>query len=365
MKVLQVLPALNGGGVSHFLVDFLQKTPQFCETFIASEGGVLLKNIPISVSYFSLPLSSKNPFVIWQNGKRLADIIKKNHIDIIHAHSRAPAWSSLFAAKKTGIKFITTYHGVYNASSYAKRFYNSVMVRSDAIIAISLFIQNHIRETYNPLAPIYYVPEGIDSNHFSRKNVSQEDIEVLRKKWSLPSDKKVILLPGRLTRWKGQKLLLKSLKYLTQEVVVIFVGSLTKDSSYYEELKILSKDYHVIFEDSLNDIRAAYILADLIVSCSTDPEAFGRTTAEALLMEKFYIGPNHGATPELYLNKDFLIPPANPELLGKTINKALTLSEPSRESKENRSHIIKNFSLSKMREETYEVYHSVMKSLHL
>ncbi len=311
LRILQVLPALQSGGVERGTIDlasFLQQEGHV--PFVASKGGKLCRNLDEKkIKYFSFDLASKNPLVILKNAFCLKDLIRYHKIDVIHARSRAPAWSAYLASKMTGVPFVTTFHGTYNFSETFfgrfKKVYNSVMARGDCVIAISRFIQDHVLAHYPQVIKpnaLTLINRGVDLKVFNRECVSQERIQALKKQWHLTKKHKVILVPGRLTRWKGQGVVLKALEKLiihNPYLVCVFIGSDQGRSAYTaglkEQVQLTHLEENVRFVDHVDDMPAAYCVGDLVVHASTDPEAFGRVIIEAQALEVPIIASNLGA----------------------------------------------------------------------
>ena len=224
LKVLQVIPKLGYGGAETGCFDIAHYLPENnCESFIVTSGGELLKFVDKKkVKIFKLPGQSKNPLLIFINSIILIGFILLNNISIIHARSRAPAWSCLIASKITGRKFVTTFHGTYNFKTNLKKFYNSVMVRSDLIIAGSNFIFSHIKENYsmylNNKKKFLVIFRGINVDYFDSSTTVENDEKKLLKQWDIEKDKKIILLPGRLTSWKGQEVFIEAVNLINIEL---------------------------------------------------------------------------------------------------------------------------------------------------
>ncbi|MHA1558585.1 MAG: glycosyltransferase family 4 protein [Alphaproteobacteria bacterium] len=367
-RVLHVLPELDqGGGIERYIVDFAKGV---CKNeipfYVSSCGGEFVSVIEeMNGCHYTLPLKKRNPLTIALNTIRLRKLIKQNKIDVIHAHSRAPAWSSFFAARTLKYPFVTTYHGIYNSSNFLKAFYNSVMARGDYVIAISKFVLNHIKKHHNVKNKnLHLIYEGIDTDYFSPKRISKSEIENLRHKWKIPFDRKIILLPGRLTRWKGQSVLLEALRFLScDNIFVILLGDDQGRIEYKKELELLAKSYPVCLIKHCSQMPLAYAISDIVVSCSTDPEAFGRTTAEALSMECLFIGANHGATPEMCCNNKtgFLVTPNKPKELAHMIQYVLSLQDyRKKEITHNaREHIKASFNFVNTVKETILLYNCI------
>ena len=340
-RILQVLPHLNSGGLVSGAIEIsnaLQKSGHI--SYVASNGGRREREIiREGGKVLLLPLASKNPITIFRNIYRLSKIIQKNKIDIIHARSRAPAWSAYFAAKKMNIPFITTFHGTYSIKGKWKKKYNSVMTKGDKVIAISNFIKKHILNNYNiNHQKVVTIHRGINLDTFNHLKVSDERLISFCKKFNIPEDNFVILLPGRITRWKGHKTLIEAVAMLGREdIVCLFVGDIQGRNKYYNELNLfinklgLINNFRII--ENQIDMATVYKLADVVVSASTDPEAFGRVVAEAQAMGRPTVAVNHGGGPEIIINEitGWLFKPGDPIDLSDKIRKALDLDDIERE----------------------------------
>jgi glycosyltransferase involved in cell wall biosynthesis len=275
---------------------------------------------------------------MWRNIRPLAELIAKERADLVHARSRAPAWSARAAARRAGVPFVTTFHGTYNFKSWLKKRYNAIMASGDRVIAISEFIAEHVKTHYHvPAERIQVIHRGIDLDIFSPQAVPVQRILPLAQRWRLPDGVPVVMLPGRLTRWKGQTIFLEALAKLADlECMGVLVGGDQGRDSYREEIETriaaLGLESRVRLVGDVNDMAAAYMLADVVVSASTDPEAFGRVVVEAQAMGRPVIASSHGATSETVLNgvTGWLVPPADPEALAKAIRTALGVSEEQR-----------------------------------
>ena len=370
--VLQVLPELVTGGVERGTVDIAGAIVEGGgRAIVVSAGGPMAHELARSgAEHVTLPVHSKNPFVIQKNIYRLADLAVAENVDIIHARSRASAWSAMYAAKKTGKNFITTFHGTYGHANSLKRAYNSVMTKGTLVIAISNFIAGHIRQVYGvPAANIRVIPRGIDLSRFNPEFVSRERIISLARKWRLPDGVPVIMLPGRLTRWKGQSIFIEAIKELgRKDVQCLIMGSDQGRHSYRRELERFIESHgmtgnvHVI--GHFDDMPAAYMLADIVVSASLEPEAFGRVAAEAQAMGRQVIASDHGGARETVTQGEtgWLTPPGDAKALAKTIDAVLAKSEVDRKkiSERAKSNIQDNFSNESMCERTLDVYNDVL-----
>jgi glycosyltransferase involved in cell wall biosynthesis len=375
LKVLQVIPKLGYGGAETGCYDIAHYLPEnSCKSFIATSGGELLKYVDKKkVKVFRLPVHSKNPLLIFINSIALVGIILFNNISIVHARSRAPAWSCWLATKITGRKFVTTFHGTYNFNNSIKKFYNSVMVRSNLIIAGSNFIFSHIKENYlrylDDKKKLLVIFRGINVDYFDPTTKEYNDEKKLLTKWEIEKDKKIILLPGRLTSWKGQEVFLEAVNLVNIELgyeafFAIILGSDQGRDLYKKKLVRLSEQYRmtnqVKFIDHCEDMALAYKVSDVVISASIEPEAFGRVAVEAQSMEKPIIASNIGGSNETIIDEKtgFLFEAGDPNILSKKIIRALMMDEMSIKliGKEGRKNVIKKFNVEKMCFSTYSEY---------
>ena len=379
LKVLQVIPKLGYGGAETGCYDIAHYLPENdCGSYIATSGGELLKFIDKKkVKIIKLPVHSKNPLIIFFNFLALIWVILINNISIVHARSRAPAWSCLFAAKITGRKFITTFHGTYNFNSKIKKFYNSVMVRSDLIIAGSNFIFSHIKENYTKYLDakkkLLVIFRGINVDYFDPTTKLDNDEKKLLNEWKIKKDKKIILLPGRLTGWKGQEIFIEAVNLVNIELgyeafYAVILGSDQGRDLYKKKLLRLTEQHRLInqvkFIDHCKDMALAYKVSDIVVSASIEPEAFGRVSVEAQSMEKPIIASNIGGSNETVIDEKtgFLFESNNAKSLSKKILKVLSMDEASLQSigKEGRKNIIQKFNVEKMCFSTYSEYKRII-----
>jgi glycosyltransferase involved in cell wall biosynthesis len=379
LKVLQVIPKLGYGGAETGCYDIAHYLPENdCGSFIVTSGGELLKFIDKKkVKIIKLPVHSKNPLIIFINFLALVAIILVKNISIVHARSRAPAWSCLLAAKITGRKFVTTFHGTYNFNSKIKKFYNSVMVRSDLIIAGSNFIFSHIKENYTKYLDakkkLLVIFRGINVDYFDPTTKLDSDEKKLLNEWQIEKDKKIILLPGRLTEWKGQEVFIEAVNLVNIELgyeafYAVILGSDQGRDLYKKKLIRLSEQHRltnqVKFIDHCKDMALAYKVSDIVVSASIEPEAFGRVAVEAQSMERPIIASNIGGSNETVIDEKtgFLFESNNPKSLSKKILKVLSMDETLLQSigKEGRKNIIQKFNVEKMCFSTYSEYKRII-----
>ena len=375
IKVLQVIPKLGYGGAETGCYDIAHYLPENgCTSFIVTSGGELTKFIDKKkVKLIKLPVHSKNPLMILINTIFLVGIILFYKISIVHARSRAPAWSCLFATKLTKRKFVTTFHGTYNFSGKFKKFYNSVMVRSDLIIAGSNFIFSHIKENYSEFLTqkkkFLVIFRGINVDYFDPSTKMETDEKNLLQKWKINNEKKIILMPGRLTSWKGQELFIEAVNLVKIELGyeafhAVILGNDQGRDLYKKKLVRLTEQYRLTnqikFIDNCKDMALAYKVSDIIVSASIEPEAFGRVAVETQSMEKLIIASNIGGSNETINDEKtgFLFKSGDANSLSKKIIRGLMMDENSLNimGKEGRNNIIKKFNVEKMCFSTYSEY---------
>jgi glycosyltransferase involved in cell wall biosynthesis len=375
LKVLQVIPKLGYGGAETGCYDIAHYLPENgCKSFIVTSGGELTKFInKEKVKLIKLPVQSKNPLVIILNTLALIFIIIFNNISIVHARSRAPAWSCLFATKITRRKFVTTFHGTYNFNNKIKKFYNSVMVKSNLIIAGSNFIFSHIKNNYSDYLDIknklLVIFRGINVDYFDPTTKTEIEEKKLLKNWGIIENKKIILLPGRLTSWKGQELFLEAINMVNIQLgyeafYAVILGSDQGRDLFKKKLIRLSEQYRmtkqVKFIDHCKDMALAYKVSDIIISASIEPEAFGRVAVEAQAMEKVIIASDIGGSNETVIDEKtgYLFEAGNANSLSKKILKVLNLDDTTIKTigTEGRKNIINKFNVEKMCFSTYSEY---------
>ena len=375
LKVLQVIPKLGYGGAETGCYDIAHYLPENgCKSFIVTSGGELTKFInKEKVKLIKLPVQSKNPLLIIFNTLALIFIIIFNNISIVHARSRAPAWSCLFATKITRRKFVTTFHGTYNFNNKIKKFYNSVMVKSNLIIAGSNFIFSHIKNNYSDYLDIknklLVIFRGINVDYFDPTTKTEIEEKKLLKNWGIAENKKIILLPGRLTSWKGQELFLEAINMVNIQLgyeafYAVILGSDQGRDLFKKKLIRLSEQYRmtkqVKFIDHCKDMALAYKVSDIIISASIEPEAFGRVAVEAQSMEKVIIASDIGGSNETVIDEKtgYLFEAGNANSLSKKILKVLNLDDTTIKTigTEGRKNIVNKFNVEKMCFSTYSEY---------
>ena len=381
INVLQVIPKLGYGGaetgcydIAHFLAE------KECGSYIATSGGELLKYVKKNkVGIFRLPVHTKNPFLIIFNALILSVLIILKKINIVHARSRAPAWSCYLACILTNRIFVTTFHGTYNFKNKFKKFYNSIMLRSKLTIAGSNFIFGHINENYheflNKKKKLRVIFRGINIDYFNQKNISILKQEKLKKEWNLDQNKFTILMPGRLTAWKGQEKFIEALNILLEDYNItnfqaILLGSDQGRKVYSKKLLSLVERYSLTkkikFIDHCKEMPLAYSLADVVVSASVEPEAFGRVAVESQSMGKPIIASNIGGSKETVLNKKsgFLYKHDDPRELAKNLNTVIQLNQEELKliGNEGRKNVTKKFDVEAMCDSNLREYKKLLKN---
>jgi len=336
LKILQVLPKLETGGAERVVVEICEAiTAAGHDALIACETGPLAQAaLRAGAEIIDMPLDTKSPLALRRNARRLVKLIKDRRIALVHAHSRAPAWSALWATQRSRTPFVTTYHGAYNEAAPLKRRYNAVMAGGDRVIAVSHFIAGLVRARHGVGEDrLRIIPGGVDCAKFDPAAVQGDRVAKLSREWRLDMAAPIIMLPGRLTSWKGQKILIAALARLRhRDAVAVLVGSDQGREAYAQSLIAQAEALGVADRLRLaghsEDMPAAMMLADIVVNASTDPEAFGRTIIEAQAMGRIVIATNHGGACETVVDRDtgFLVPPGDAAALAAAIDEALDFS---------------------------------------
>lgn len=370
------MPELNAGGVERTTLEMAEALHMAGHiAHVCSNGGRMEPEFQsLGTRLHSFNVGSKNPFMLRRHTKKLIEIIKSEHIDIVHARSRAPAWPAHAAAKATGRAFLTTYHGIYNARSGAKKRYNAIMSKGDLIIANSGYTKAHIvKEHGTDPQKIRVIPRGVDMLEFDPAKVSDENAQSQKRAWGLqePSSQdekskseKIILLPARLTRWKGQLVAIEALAELPEDWFLIMMGDPQGREHYVKEIEQKAKQLGVFDRIRMpghsRNVPAAIQAATIVIAPSIEPEAFGRTVIEAQAMGRPVIATRHGGPMETVLDgtTGLLIPPSDPKALAravKTIN-----NWPKYNPGLARDHVSKNFSKKQLQEKTLAVYEELL-----
>ncbi|GIX08805.1 glycosyltransferase family 4 protein [Elioraea sp.] len=372
LAVLQVLPMLETGGVERGTIEVAEALVRAgFRALVASAGGRLVPELAqLGAEHVALPLASKDPWVMWRNAARLAALIRDRRVAIVHARSRAPAWSALLAARRTGARWVTTYHGTYNEGFPLKRRYNAVMASGERVIAISRFIAEHVtaRHGTDP-ARLRIIPRGVDPGRFDPTAVSGERIVRLARAWRLPDDAPVVLLPGRLTRWKGQEVLIEALARMARtDAVAVLAGDDQGRRGYRAGLEALAERLglgpRVRIVGDCADMPAALMLADVAVSASIEPEAFGRVVVEAQAMGRPVVATAHGGAAETVSPGEtgWLVPPGDAAALAAALDHALALDAAARAAlgERARAAVLARYTTERMCAATLEVYRELL-----
>ncbi len=369
--VLQIVPRLGSGGAERGTVEIAGALVDAgWSSYVASAGGPLERDVVRSGStHLTLPLASKSPLRLRRNAAALARLIRRFGIDIVHARSRAPAWSARSAASATGRHFVTTFHNAYGSGTALKRWYNSVMARGERVIAISQFVADHAAQAYG-IGPdrLRTIPRGVDFDIFDPDRVGAQRIVSLARQWRLPDGAPVVMLPARLTRWKGGLDLISAIAALgRRDVCCLFVGPEQRRGFRRELERAIERNgppgiFRVVEE--CRDMPAAYMLADVVVSASSGPEGFGRVVIEAQAMGRPVVATDHGGARETIEPgiSGWLVPPCDPARLAAAIGEALSLGENERAAFSRRTiaHVASRYSRQAMCARTIEVYEELL-----
>jgi glycosyltransferase involved in cell wall biosynthesis len=375
--LLQVTPELETGGAEQTTIDVAHAVvAQGGKALVAARGGRMAARLEADGGRLAqMPAQSKNPLIMLGNAARLIDLIRREKVSLVHARSRAPAFSALWAAHATGVPFVATYHGVYNARSGLKRWYNAVMTKGALVIANSEYTRDHvIREHGVPADKVVAIPRGVDLSRFEPGVVSAERVDALRAAWGVAPDERrlKVLLAGRLTRWKGQGLLVETMALLKargeDKVLLLLAGDDQGRKGYRAELEaaIARADLQdaVKLVGHCDDMPAAYLLADLAIAPSLEPEAFGRTAVEPQVMGRPVIAADHGATRETVIPGEtgWLVAPGDAEAWAAALLEAVEIGAAGRQSmgQAARLRARRLYSVDAMCEATLKVYSRVL-----
>jgi glycosyltransferase involved in cell wall biosynthesis len=366
--IMQIIPALGAGGAEQGCIDVAAGLVQAgAMSIIVSSGGPRTHDLARSgATHITLPVHSKNPIVMWKNIAALRRLIKSYNVDIVHARSRAPAWSAWRACQGTNAHFMTTCHAPYNTENSVKNFYNSSISKGERVIAISHFVAQYLKDSFGLGDDVIrIVHNGIPLERFHPTTVTPERMIKISRQWRLPDGASVIMMPGRLTRWKGHHVLIEAMALLDRaDVFCVLIGSDQGRTEYRTELETAiatrGLEGRVRIIDHCDDMPSAYMLSTVVVSASTDPEGFGRVPVEAQAMGRPIIATDHGGAQETILRGEtgWLIPPNDPAALSRAMEEALSLSQQQRAVLATRAmaHIAENFTREKMIDHTLDVY---------
>jgi glycosyltransferase involved in cell wall biosynthesis len=368
LKILHVLPKLDTGGAERVVVEICEAITRAGQiALIACETGPLAQAaLRAGAEIIEMPLATKSPFAMRRNAGRLVRLIRERRIDLVHAHSRAPAWSALWATQRTATPFVTTYHGAYNENAPLKRRYNAVMAGGARVIAVSHFIANMVRERHGVGDDrLRIIPGGVDPVKFDPAAVMGDRVSRLAREWRLDMGAPTIMLPGRLTAWKGQKLMITALAAMRHsDAVLLLVGGDQGREAYAQSLIAHAQSLGVADRLRLvghtEDMPAALMLADVVVNASTDPEAFGRTIVEAQAMGRIVIAGRHGGAGETITDGEtgFLVPPGDDNALAQAADTALEMSPDDRVAfgRHVRARVCETYSVAAMQAAVLAVY---------
>jgi glycosyltransferase involved in cell wall biosynthesis len=365
---MQVIPSLGAGGAEQGCIDVAAELVRSGATsIVVSNGGARIPELLRGGSiHIDLPVHSKNPFVMWKNIGRLRKLIKKHDVDIVHARSRAPAWSAWKACVGTSAKFMTTCHAPFNISGNVKRFYNSSIAKGERVIAISNYVKDYLLKNYEiDEKNIRVIHRGVALEKFHPSSVAPLHLIKLSNEWRLPDGCTIVMMPGRITRWKGHHVLIDAIAKLDREdVFCVLIGDDQGRTEYRQELEKTIADKNlegrVRIIGHCNDMPAAYTLSTVVVSASTDPEGFGRVPIEAQAMGRAIVATNHGGAMETVIDgkTGWLVPPNDAEAMANAIREALDMDGTERALMANRAmqHVAEHFTREHMVDETMNVY---------
>ena len=370
--VMQVLPALDAGGVErHVLTLAAAVAGAGGVSIVASSGGRLVPTVERAGRHLMLPLERRGPLAIRANARRLEAAIREHGVNLVHAHSRAPAWAAWLAARHTGVPLVTTYHGTYSEGLPGKRLYNSVMARGARVIAPSRFVAGMVAARHaTPPERLRVVPHGVDTRIFDPEVVVPDRLVRMAAGWRVPDGAPTILLPGRLTRWKGQAVLIKALARMERRDAVVLLTGDARRQGYAKELAALAETLglgeRVRMVGHIEDMPAALMLSDVVVNASTDPEAFGLVIAEALAMERPVIASDHGAARETVAEGEtgWRVPPGDEAALAAQLDAVLAMTQAERRAigRAARAFVLAHHDLARMQEATLDVYEELLEA---
>ena len=370
--VMQVLPALDAGGVErHVLALSAAVAKAGGVSLVASAGGRLVPTVERGGKHVTLPLDRRGPLAIRANARRLEAAIRELRVDLLHAHSRGPAWSAWLAARHTGVPLVTTYNCTYSEGLPGKRLYNSVMARGARVIAPSRFVAGMVSARHaTPPERLRVVPHGVDTRIFDPEVVVPDRLVRMAAGWRVPDGAPTILLPGRLTRWKGQAVLIKALARMQRRDAVVLLTGDARRQGYAKELAALAETLglgeRVRMVGHIEDMPAALILSDVVVNASTDPEAFGLVIAEALAMERPVIASDHGAARETVAQGEtgWRVPPGDETALAARLDAVLAMTQAQRQAigRAARAFVLAHHDLARMQEATLDVYEELLEA---
>lgn len=366
--VMQIIPSLGAGGAEQGCIDVAAELVKSgAKSIVVSHGGHRIPEILRGGSiHIDLPVHSKNPFVMWRNISRLRKIIKDHDVDIVHARSRAPAWSAWKSVEGTKARFITTCHAPFNISGDVKKFYNSSIARGERVIAISNYVREYLLKNYEiEDRNIRVIHRGVAIEKFHPNAVAPTHLIKLTQEWRVPDGCTIIMMPGRLTRWKGHHILVDAMAKLKRDdVFCVMIGDDQGRTEYRAEVENAIREKglegRVRIIGHCSDMPAAYMLANVVVSASTDPEGFGRVPIEAQAMGRPIIATNHGGAMETILPgyTGWLVPPGDADAMANAMEEALNMDSEQRSFMATHAmmHVAEHFTRGRMVDETMNVY---------
>ena len=366
--ILQVLPALVSGGVERGTVEIAEAIAAAgYRSLVASSGGKLVAEVERAGGvHVTLPLDARSPGAIWRNASSLAALVRAEDVAILHARSRAPAWSAWLASRRTGARFVTTYHGAYNEGFPGKRLYNSVMARGERVIAISRFIAELIQARHGTSRErIRMIPRGVDARRFDPAAIPAARVLALREAWGAAPGSKMILLPGRLTRWKGQVVLVEAMARLPDAVGVLAGGGGEAFARQLRErAEALGLGPRLVFAGHVEAMDMALLAADVVVHASTDAEAFGRTVIEAQAMARPVVASDLGGPRETVKDgvTGWRVPPGDPAALATALSRVLAMPDSARKAvgAAARAAVLRDYTTEAMQRATIAVYRELL-----
>jgi glycosyltransferase involved in cell wall biosynthesis len=379
--IMQILPALESGGVERGAIDIAKalKKADF-EPIVVSNGGILVYQLnEAKIKHITLRVNSKNPLTIFSNIRKIVELIKENNVDIVHVRSRAPMWSAYFACKETGTKLVSTVHGTYSLNFLfwkvfpLKKIYNSIMLQADSIIVVSQFIKEYLGQNYQdknksfPAEKITVIQRGVELDYFNFEKVSKTRIIDLSKKWNLPDDKKIILMPARFTEWKGHEFLIEALTKVKNNFLCVLVGSDHGHKKFRKKIenKIVKNNLEgkVKVVGICKDMPSAYAISNVVICPSVKPEAFGRIAIEAQATSRIIISTKIGGSLETIIDgkTGFLVEVGESQKLAELIDQVLNFSDEKAQEIgiAARKNVEEKFSNQKMCDDTIKVYRSL------
>lgn len=371
--IMQIIPELGAGGAEQGCIDIAAElVVAGGRAIVVSNGGSRVRELArIGATHINLPVHSKNPFVMWRNIFAIRRLITRHNVSIVHVRSRAPAWSAYYACKKSKAHFITTCHAPYNFHNETKRIYNGIIAKGERVIAISEFVADYLRKNYGlDDSRLRLIPRGIPLERFHPAAVTPERMIELTRGWRIPDGSNIVMLPGRLTRWKGHHVLVDALEKLgKKDLFCVIIGSDQGRKEYRLELEQTIRDKglggNVRIVDHCKDMPAAYMMATVVVCPSTDPEGFGRVPVEAQAMGRPIVAADHGGARETVIHGQtgWLVPPGDAGAMAAAIEEALSMTPKQRVAMatQGMAHVAAHFTKEQMADKTLNVYAELLR----